>query len=154
MGEVKIIIKNYFNFINLAWKSPVNNYIINTLSNHIKIMWDNIFAKIINREIPANIEYEDDEYIVIHDINPKAPIHLLIIPKMQWIESFHMVKSDEEKKIVKWMLDIAWKLISEKELTWCQLHMNSGSDHGQLVPHIHLHLLSKGTVADNWGLDE
>ena len=47
------------------------------------IMPDSIFTKIINRQIPAKIAYEDDRYIAIHDINPQAPVHVLVIPKRE-----------------------------------------------------------------------
>jgi histidine triad (HIT) family protein len=59
-----------------------------------------IFCKIVNGEIPANKVYEDDNYLAFYDINPKAPVHILIIPKKH-IESFHLVTSDEDKQLVK-----------------------------------------------------
>ncbi len=108
-----------------------------------------IFCKIINKEIPAEIVYEDENYLAFHDINPKAPIHILIIPKKH-LESFHLVKDQQDRQLVKGLADVAWKIIEQQDLPWCQLHMNSGSDHWQEVPHIHLHLLSKGKTSVNW----
>jgi histidine triad (HIT) family protein len=59
-----------------------------------------IFCKIASKQIPADIVYEDENYIAFKDINPKAPVHILIIPKKH-IESFHLVKDEEDKKLVK-----------------------------------------------------
>ncbi len=100
-----------------------------------------IFCKIIKWLIPANKVYEDDEYVAFHDINPKSKTHILIIPKNH-IESFHMVEDEEEKKIVKWLMDVSWKIIEKNWIKWCNLLMNSWKDHWQEVFHIHLHLLS------------
>lgn len=106
-----------------------------------------IFSKIIDREIPSTILYEDENYIVIKDINPQAPVHLLIITK-KTIESFHTTSNSEDKELIKWMFNIAWKIIDQEWLTWCQLHINSWKDHNQLVPHMHLHLLSRWTISE------
>lgn len=59
-----------------------------------------VFCKIVDKQIPAEIVYEDDKYLAFKDINPKAPIHILIIPKKH-IESFHLVKDKDDKKLVK-----------------------------------------------------
>ena len=99
-----------------------------------------IFKKIINKEIPASIVYEDENYLAFDDINPQAPVHILIIPKKE-LESFHLIEK-EDLKIMHWLLDVAYKIIKEKKLDWCQLHMNSWKKYGQVVMHIHLHLLS------------
>jgi len=87
-----------------------------------------IFCQIIDKQIPAKIVYEDENYLAFNDINPKAPVHILIIPKKH-LESFHLVKDQQDKELVKGLFDIAWKIIEEQELKGCQLHMNSGSDH-------------------------
>jgi len=108
-----------------------------------------IFCKIVNGEIPANKVYEDDNYLAFYDINPKAPVHILIIPKKH-IESFHLVTSDEDKQLVKWLLDVVWKIIEQQDLKGCQLHINSWKDHGQEVMHIHLHLLSNWKTPVKW----
>ena len=74
-----------------------------------------VFCKIANKEIPANIVYEDNKYIAFHDINPKAPIHILIIPKKH-IESFHTITKRTDKSLVKGLFDIAWKIIDQQQL--------------------------------------
>lgn len=104
-----------------------------------------LFSQIIAKTIPADIVYEDDQYLVFKDIKPQMETHLLIIPKRE-IPSFHLAHTSEERIIVKGLLDIAWKLIDQYHLSGCQLHMNSGADHDQVVHHIHLHLMSHDTL--------
>lgn len=105
-----------------------------------------IFEKIIDREIPSNILYEDDKYICIHDINPKKKIHLLIITK-RLIKSFVDAGDNaNDQELIKWMMDIAWIIIKKYKISWCNLLFNSGIDHGQEVPHIHLHLMSDDDI--------
>jgi histidine triad (HIT) family protein len=99
-----------------------------------------IFSKIVARELPSDIVYEDDHYLVFKDIQPQMNTHLLIIPKKE-ITNF-MTVEPEDRELVKGLFDIARKVIDDLHLSGCQLHMNCGSDHGQLVPHIHLHLMS------------
>lgn len=100
-----------------------------------------IFTKIINREIPSDIVYEDDELIVIKDIAPKAKTHLLIIPKLE-IESINQLSIDNEVLISKLIL-AAKKLAFELKIdAWYQLHINVWKLWGQEVPHLHIHLLS------------
>jgi len=110
---------------------------------------DCIFCKIVDREIPTTFVYEDDRYVAFNDLHPKAPTHILIIPKKH-IENFHNIYLQQDKDLVKWLFDIAWKIIENQELKWCQLHINSGSDHGQEIMHIHLHLISKWATNMVW----
>lgn len=104
-----------------------------------------IFGKIIRKEIPANIVYEDDEYLVFKDIHPQMTTHLLIIPKKEWIESFHTTLV-ADRPLVKGLFDVAWKLIDQYGLTGCKLQFNSWKEHGQEVFHIHLHLMSQDSI--------
>ena len=100
-----------------------------------------LFEKIIAREIPANIEYEDDLSIVIHDINPQAPIHLLIIPKkpIPKISDSNV----EDKDLLGHSLLVAKKVAEEKDIADnFRLVVNNGAKAGQSVFHIHIHLLS------------
>ena len=99
-----------------------------------------IFCKIVEKEIPANIVYEDENYLAFNDINPKAKVHILIIPKKH-IERFDKMQ-EENLEIVKWLFEVAYKIIQEKQLDGCRLQINCGENHGQEVFHIHLHLLS------------
>ena len=101
---------------------------------------DCIFCKIINKEKPSDFVYENDKFIVIKDINPKAPIHLLIIPK----KHIHSVNHFEEgdKELIGEMILCAKKIAKEKNLAGYKLLINVGRKAGQMVDHIHIHLLS------------
>lgn len=105
-------------------------------------MKETIFDKIIRKEIPASIVYEDDEVLAFKDINPQAPIHILIIPKKQ-IPTINDVELDDVEligKLVYRAKQIAKELaIAEKGY---RLVFNCNTDGGQEVYHIHLHLLA------------
>lgn len=105
------------------------------------MMEKNIFERIIDREIPATIEYEDDEIIAIRDIAPTAPVHLLIIPK-RVITSINTVDAADVALIGRVFVvarDLASKFgISESGY---RVTTNINSDGGQSVPHLHFHLL-------------
>ena len=101
-----------------------------------------LFTKIISREIPAEIVYENDRIIAINDINPKAKTHILIIPKKE-IATINDLKDNDRELLAELFYvakDIAKKLwISE----WYQLYFNVWEKWWQEVMHIHLHLLSE-----------
>ncbi len=105
------------------------------------MMEKNIFQRIIDREIPATIEYEDDEIIAIRDIAPSAPIHVLIIPKRA-ITSINSTDESDVETIGRVFLvarDLAKSFgISESGY---RVVTNINSDGGQTVPHLHFHLL-------------
>lgn len=98
-----------------------------------------IFSKIIDREIPAEIVYEDDKCIVIHDINPRARVHLLIIPKKP-IASLFDVKP-EDKDLMAHMMLLLPQLANAQGLDGFRTQINTGESGGQEVFHIHIHLL-------------
>jgi histidine triad (HIT) family protein len=102
-----------------------------------------IFCKIVKKEIPAKIEYEDEDMIAFHDLSPQAPIHILIIPKKH-IESLDKIsESDRELfgNIIFQISRLAKKLgIHESGY---RVVNNIGKDGGQTVSHIHFHLLGK-----------
>jgi histidine triad (HIT) family protein len=106
-----------------------------------------IFQKIIKREIPANIVWEDDDAIAFHDVDPQAPVHVLIVPK-KVIPRLADATENDAKVLGKLMLvarDIAKKLSIEK--TGYRIVINSGPDAGESVPHLHVHLLGKRSLA-------
>ncbi|MFC1567056.1 histidine triad nucleotide-binding protein [bacterium] len=109
---------------------------------------DCIFCKIVNKEIPAQLLYEDDNIIAFNDIDPKAPIHILIIPKKH-IQKVSEVNIDD-KDLLSSMIFIANKLAKEKSIdeSGFRLVLNCGSDGGQAVDHVHLHLF--GGRPMNW----
>jgi len=100
-----------------------------------------IFCKIIEKEIPANIVMESENIIAFYDINPSAPIHILIVPKKH-IGSVNDLEY-EDKEILGEMFIFAKELakkegVSEKGY---RIIVNTGNDGGQLVEHLHMHLL-------------
>ncbi len=108
---------------------------------------DCLFCKIINKEIEANIVYEDKDILAFKDIHPQAPVHILIIPK-QHIEKISDL--DEQKKdIISNLILTANSLARDKKIDkqGYRLVFNSGADAGQLVFHIHLHLLGGRKMA-------
>ena len=100
-----------------------------------------IFCKIVGGEIPADIVYEDEKYMAFKDINPKAPIHILIIPKKQ-IEKLSDI-DDSNKNIIGDMVIVANKVAEQLGIdkTGYRVVINNGPDAGQEVYHIHMHLL-------------
>lgn len=100
-----------------------------------------IFKKIINKEIPAEIIYEQDDIIVIKDIFPKAKTHLLIIPKKE-IPTINDLKN-EDRELIAEMFFVAKKVAKNLWIEeWYKLSFNVWSKWWQEVMHIHLHLLS------------
>lgn len=102
-------------------------------------MSDSIFSKIIKGEIPATIRFEDDDFIVINDLYPKAPVHVLIIPKHPY-ESLEQVEFNNDQFYVK-LLKTARKVAKELGINDnYKLFMNVGKN-VQDVHHLHLHLM-------------
>ena len=108
---------------------------------------DCLFCKIINKEIESSIVYEDKDILAFKDIHPQAPVHILIIPK-QHIEKISDL--DQQKKdIVSNLILIANNLARDNKIDkqGYRLIFNCGADAGQLVFHIHLHLLGGRKMA-------
>ena len=106
-----------------------------------------IFEKIIAREIPAKIVWEDDDGIAFHDVNPQAPVHVLIVPKK--VIPRLSGASEGDNKILGKLLLVAGKLAKELgiEKSGYRVVINSGPDAGESVPHLHVHLLGKRALA-------
>lgn len=99
-----------------------------------------IFAKIIAREIPADIVYEDELCLAFRDIAPKAPTHILVIPKKPIVSLAGLTPEDET--IVGRCVIVASQVAKEQQLDdGYRLVVNCGNDGGQEVPHLHFHLL-------------
>ena len=100
-----------------------------------------LFSKIINKEIPADVVYEDNEIIAFNDINPQAPVHILIVPKKE-IRTLNNLDENDQKIIGKIFLTVK-KLAKEFNIdkTGYRTVFNCNEDGGQTVFHIHLHLL-------------
>ncbi len=103
---------------------------------------ETIFSKIIKREIPADIVYEDDACLAFKDINPQAPVHLLIIPKKA-IATINDIEP-EDREVVGQLFCIARQLAKEMGFAddGYRVVMNCNGHGGQDVYHIHLHLLA------------
>jgi histidine triad (HIT) family protein len=99
-----------------------------------------IFEKIIARQIPAKIAYEDDRTIVIHDINPQAPVHFLVIPK-KVIPRLNDI-AEEDRELVGEMFRVAAKVMKSLGHTDYRTVFNCGEGAQQTVFHIHLHCLA------------
>ena len=102
---------------------------------------DTLFGKIIRREIPADIVYEDDEVLAFRDVNPQAPVHVLVIPKGHYVSiaDFGAKASDAEligfwRAVSKVAKELGLEVKGYRALT------NMGADGGQEVPHFHVHI--------------
>lgn len=102
-----------------------------------------IFCKIVNNEIPSNKVAENDNFLAFHDINPKAPVHVLVIPK-EHTQSFHTANDEILKGLSAFTKEVAEKLGVDK--SGYRVITNIGEDGGQEVPHLHLHLLGGGKL--------
>jgi len=105
---------------------------------------DNVFAKIIRGEIPARKVYEDDEFLAFHDINPVAPVHLLLIPKRH-IVSLQDVTPEDAPWLGR-MMALIPRLAAENGCRpgvegGFRVVTNSGRDGRQEVPHLHIHII-------------
>jgi len=113
-------------------------------------MVDCIFCKIIKGEIPGKFVFKDNDFVVFHDINPKAPVHALVVPK-QHVESLREVNETQVDLLGKMMLTTskaAQKLNIANE--GYKVVINNGKASGQLVFHLHLHLLGGWKEAAHW----
>ncbi len=111
------------------------------------MLQDNIFQKIIDRQIPANIVYEDEQSLAFRDINPQAPVHVLIIPKK--VIRTHEDITDADREILGHLHLVAARLAKQLGLSeGYRLVVNCQESAGQTVPHLHLHLL--GGRAMHW----
>jgi len=102
-------------------------------------MSDTIFSKIIKREIPADIIYEDDLALAFRDVNPQAPVHFLVIPKKPIVKLSE--STIEDRSLLGHLLLIASKVAAQEGLTGFRLVTNNGAEAGQTVFHLHIHVL-------------
>lgn len=101
-----------------------------------------IFQKIIDREIPAKIEYEDEHCIVLHDIEPQAPVHLLIVPKR--IIARVALAATTDEPLLGHLLTVAGIVARKLGLAeGFRLVINNGPHACESVPHLHVHMLAK-----------
>ncbi len=97
-----------------------------------------LFCKIVDKEIPSNIEMENENFLAFHDINPKAPVHILVIPKKH-VDSFNEVSSETMAEMTTFIQDLV-ELVGIKESGY-RLISNIGHNGGQEVNHLHWHVV-------------
>ena len=107
-----------------------------------------IFCQIASKESPADLEYEDSEVVAFWDVNPKAPVHILIVP-VKHIPSI-AVLSETDTPLIGKMVIVAKHLAEKKGISedGYRLVFNAGHHSGQVVDHIHLHLLGGKILGD------
>ena len=98
-----------------------------------------LFCKITKKELPAETIYEDKNILVFKDIHPKAPVHFLVVPKKH-IESINYLEPID-KELMGELLLVAKKIAQDKKLKGYKLVINTGREGGQLIDHLHIHLL-------------
>ena len=105
-----------------------------------------IFGKILRKEIPANVVYEDDHVLAFHDIAPKAPVHVVVIPK-QHLEGLNDAQAGDEN-LLGHMLVVVNHIAKDLDIqkSGYRVITNIGSDGGQEVPHLHFHILGGGKL--------
>ena len=105
-------------------------------------MIDDIFCKIINKELKADIVYRDNDFLGIKDINPQAPVHILIIPA-EHFDSLEDFLEGNNNELLGKALVVAHKIAHQTGIAkkGYRLIMNDGEYGGKLVPHLHFHLL-------------
>ncbi len=112
---------------------------------------DCIFCQIVTGKVPSDIVYEDEEVVAFRDINPVAPTHLLIIPKKHIPSLAHL--SETELPIIGHMVNTASQLAKREGISESgyRLVINCGREGGQLVPHLHMHLLGGRRLSGGLG---
>jgi histidine triad (HIT) family protein len=108
-------------------------------------MSETIFSKIIRKEIPADIVYEDDLVLAFRDVQPQAPVHILVIPKKP-IESIATAAREDGALLGHLLLTIKRVAAQEGLEQGYRVVINTGEDGGQTVFHLHLHLLGKRSM--------
>lgn len=98
-----------------------------------------IFKKIIDKEIPADVVYEDDQCLAFRDVNPAAPTHILVIPKREIAQLDHM--SAEDAPLMGHLMYVATLVAKQENLPGYRLVVNVGAKGGQSVFHLHLHVI-------------
>lgn len=97
-----------------------------------------IFCKIANKEIPSNFVYEDDETVAFNDLNPQAPVHILVIPK----KHFASVNELDDEKVMTALFKAVKNVTKKLGIDEYRTVINTGESAGQTVFHIHVHILA------------
>ena len=110
-----------------------------------------IFCQIVAGKIPVDIVYQDKDFVAFRDINPQAPVHIVIIPRSH-IPSIADASEDQAELIGRWLLT-APKVAAKEKIarTGYRLIINYGADANLIVPHLHLHLVGGRKLTDSAG---
>jgi len=110
-----------------------------------------IFCRIVAGEVPGDIVYQDEDFLAFRDISPQAPTHLLVIPKTHIISLAQL--AEEQQELAGRLVIIAKKLAEKEGIAerGYRLVINCGPEGGQLVPHLHLHLIGGRRLGDELG---
>jgi histidine triad (HIT) family protein len=110
-----------------------------------------IFCRIVTGEVPGDIVYQDEDFLAFRDISPQAPTHLLIIPKTHIISLTQL--AEEQQELAGRLVILAKKLAEKEGIAdrGYRLVINCGPEGGQLVPHLHLHLIGGRRLGDGLG---
>jgi len=116
---------------------------------------DCLFCKIINKEIPSKVIYEDDNYLSFLDINPNTKGHALVVPKKH-TESFNDLNDEEAGELASKVHYIAKRLVKELNTEDYNLGLNNGSIAGQIIDHVHWHIIPryKDDGLKHWGSNQ
>ena len=104
-----------------------------------------IFQKIIDREIPADVVFEDEHSLAFRDVNPQAPVHVLVIPKKPIARIADM--EDGDKELVGHLFRVAGQVATQENLEDFRLVVNNGEGAGQSVFHLHIHVMGGREMA-------
>lgn len=102
-------------------------------------MTDCLFCKIKDKTLPADIVFENEEFMAFKDIHPKAPVHLLLIPKIH-VDSLDHINETHSAMLAKMMLLIP-QIAKEQKLNGYRTQINTGANGGQIIFHLHVHIL-------------
>lgn len=101
---------------------------------------DCLFCNIVHKNSPAELVFEDDLAVVFKDIHPKAPTHLLVVPKKHLTSLAHA--TDDDAELLGHLLMVVQGIAKDKGLSGYKTIINTGRDGGQVVDHLHVHLLA------------
>lgn len=103
---------------------------------------NNIFYKILKKEVPASVVYEDEKVLAFNDINPKAPVHILVIPKGNFVSFDDFVEKSSDKDVAYFFKKVQ-EIAKSQGLSNASYRVvgNCGEGAGQIVPHFHFHIM-------------
>ena len=103
---------------------------------------DSVFSRIIRRELPCHVIFENEHLIAFLDISPLAPGHALVIPKRQ-VERLEDMRPDEAAEVARWLGAVARRILAVTGAPAYNVLQNNGPESGQVVPHVHFHIIPR-----------